>query len=307
MKKENLILIFFFVVMSVAFLAVLGIQQFIPQTKVDHMFGQKTQVVNELAIVDSNYSSIVNVSEVLNLNGDKLADLYLVRMDTSYFYMELYVAITPEGEVYAIDKVAQTKDETSTSYLPQVRSYLLKYYSGVERDDVKNIDGAAGATTIQVSRSQIKSAIMQVLIFHGGDPIDYIEELFNGEYTLNQTTEGAVTIYDVTFGGNDYLVYKTKGSGTFASGDNVNTGEITILVAIDENGIVTHVSMPDDLYGHTKGSYYTATLAFLNQMINQDITNAIPDSTTGPTSELNTDGSQYLVHNLLVDIQEARS
>src|SRR5690606_10870104 len=141
MKKENLILIFFFVVMSIGFLVVLGIQQFIPQTKVDHMFGLKTQVVDERAVVDSNYSNIVSVSEVQNLNGEKLADLYLVRMHTSYFYMELYVAITPDGEVYAIDKVAQTKDETSTSYLPQVRNYLLKYYSGVEREDVKNIDG----------------------------------------------------------------------------------------------------------------------------------------------------------------------
>lgn len=37
MKKENLILMFFFVVMSIVFLAVLGIQQLIPQTKVDHI------------------------------------------------------------------------------------------------------------------------------------------------------------------------------------------------------------------------------------------------------------------------------
>ncbi len=307
MKRENMILTFFFIVMSVGFLAVLGIQQFIPQTKVDHMFGQKTQVVKEQAIVNSSYSNIVSVSEVLTLGGEKLADLYLVRMDTAYFYMEIYVAVTEDGEVYAIDKVAETKDETSASYLPLVRNYLLKYYNGVDRDDVQNIDGAAGATTIQVSRSQIKTAILQVLIYHGGTVIDYIEELFNGDYELNQTTQGNVTIYDVTFEGNDYLVYKTKGSGTFAAGDTVNTGEITILVAVNQSGIVTHVSMPDDLYGHTKGGFYTATYAYLSEMLNQSITIEIPDSHTGPTGVVGTDGSQYLVHNLLIAIQEVRS
>jgi hypothetical protein len=303
MKKENLILMFFFVVMSIVFLAVLGIQQLIPQTKVDHMFGQKTNIVNTEAVVDGNYKNIVSVSDVVDLAGNKLADIYKVRMVTGYFYMELYVAITEDGLVYAIDDVLEPADPTSESYLPLVRAYLTKYYNGVHRSKVQSIDGAAGATTIQVSRSQIKTSVIQVLNYHGGDAIDYIGDLLGTSYTLGDTTNHSENLieYDVTAGGNHYRVFKNTGSGTFSAG-TVNTGSITVYIAVDDNNIVKFVALPTDLYGHTSGSFYNNTLSYLEKVLDEDITGAIPDSYSQPTANAN--GSQYLVYQLLTQIKE---
>lgn len=304
MKKENLVLMFFFVVMSIVFLAVIGLQQFIPQTKVDHMFGQKTNIINTEAVVDGDYQNIVSVSEVVDLGGNKLADLYKVRMATSYFYMELYVAITKEGNVYAIDEVLNPMDPTSESYLSLVRQYLLKNYNGVHRSQVNNIDGAAGATTIQVSRSQIKTSVIQVINYHGGDEIDYIGALLGvEEYTLNSTEEhGNMVEYDVTAGANHYRVFKNSGTGSFSDSSGVNNGKITVFVAIDDSNVVKFVSLPNDLYEHTGGSFYNNSLNYLNELVDQDITGAIPDAHTQPTTNAN--GSQYLIRQLLSEIKE---
>src|SRR5690606_28658359 len=198
-----------FGLMLVISVTALAFEFLFPTSPVDKMFGQSVNVVNTRAVVDPEYNEILEQAEVHALSGKKLADLYTVRVDHTYFYLELYVGIDLDGNVYARDKFVNPKDDTSSSYFPLVREYLLKNYNGLYYENVQFIDGAAGATTIIVSRSIIKSAVSQAVVFHVGVAEDYIETLFDSNYELNDETENDnVIAYDVTVGGVDYTVYK---------------------------------------------------------------------------------------------------
>lgn len=302
MKKENLILVLFFGLMVLISILLSGILEYFPTSPVDKMFGQSVVVVDEMPVVDAEYSSILSKATVNDMFGKKIADLYVVRTDNSYFYMELYVGIDLDGKVYARDKVVTTKDETSASYFPLVRAYLLKNYSGLYYENIQYIDGAAGATTITVSRSTIKTVVEQTVIYHVGEPVDYINLLFDNDYTLvSSNTESDILISNVTVEGQAYTVYQATGTGTYYDRQATNTGEITVLIAVNNAGVITHVSLPSDLYRHSGGNFYNASKAFLEGIINTNILDTMPDSTTGPT--VNSNGSQYLINQLLVDIQ----
>ncbi len=304
MKKENLILVLCFVLMLFASIVLSAVQTVFPTSKVDKMFNQKVNVTNEKPVIDADYTNILTSSEVFDLFGNKLADLYLIRTNNTYFYMELYVAIDDDGKVYAMDKKVEAYDDTSESYFPLVRNYILQNYNGIFYENVQFIDGAAGATTIEVSRSIIKNAVSQVIIYHIGEPVDYIGQLFEGEayLVLSRVTTNSIVITEVTVGASNYTVYQHRGAGTYFDRTTTHTGSITVLIAVDSNGIITHGALPVDLYEHTGGRFYNETLAFLKNMIGNQITDVVPDALTGPTER--SDGSQVLVNTLLKDIQE---
>ncbi|SRR5690554_5498818 len=302
MKKENLVLVLMFGLMLLLSVIALSFDYLFPTSTVDKMFGQNVNVVNERPVIDPEFNQIFAQAEVTTLDGTKIADLYTVRVDHTYFYLELYVGIDLDGNVYARDKFVNPKDDTSSSYFPLVRAYLLKNYNGLYYENVQFIDGAAGATTIIVSRSIIKSAVSQAVVFHVGVAEDYIETLFDSNYELNDETENDnVIAYDVTVGGVDYTVYKATGNGTYYDFTSTSEGEITIYIAVDSGGEITHTLIPESVYQHSGGNFYTATSNFLSGVIGLNINDPMPDSTTGPTA--NSDGSQYLVNRLLQDIQ----
>src|SRR5690554_6346868 len=174
MKKENLVLVLMFGLMLMISIIALGFDYLFPTSTVDKMFGKNVQVVHTKPVIDAEYNEIFEKAEVTTLSGKKIADLYTVRVDHTYFYLELYVGIDLEGNVYARDKFVDTKDDTSASYFPLVRAYLLKNYNGLYYENVQFVDGAAGATTITVSRSIIKNAISKVIVYHVGEVEDYI-------------------------------------------------------------------------------------------------------------------------------------
>lgn len=303
MKKENLVLVLMFGLMLVISVTALAFEFIFPTSPVDKMFGQSVNVVNTRAVVDSEYNEIFEQAEVHTLSGQKIADLYTVRVDHTYFYLELYVGIDADGNVYARDKFVNPKDDTSASYFSLVREYLLKNYNGLYYENVQFVDGAAGGTTIVVSRSIIKAAISKVIVFHVGEAEDYIETLMNGSYELNdESVTDHITTYQITMDGIPYTVYMATDSGTYYDFTSVSEGNITILIAVDQDGVITHTYIPESLYEHSGGNFYTATAEFLTGTIGLNILDDMPDSQTGPTS--NSDGSQQLVNRLLKDIQE---
>ncbi|MFA5692524.1 MAG: hypothetical protein WC907_02810 [Acholeplasmataceae bacterium] len=305
MKKENLILVLMVILMTVIGVSVLLIQTTIPQTNLDKMFNQKVTIKNETPIIDSEYANLLEKSELYNRKNKKIADLYVTRTDHDYFYLELYVAIDLDDKVYAIEKKMTTKDDTSESYYPLVREYLLQNYGGLYYTNVSYIDGAAGATTIQVSRSIIKQSVTQVINYHQGLIPDNIADLLKVErYTLNdERTLGDIKVYDVTADDKDYTVYEHGKVGSFYDGFKTHNGKIVVLIAVDEDGLITHVSLPDDLYEHSGGNFYNQRLSHLELILNTNISDPLVDMETSPTT--NSNGSDYLINEILSEIKEA--
>lgn len=302
MKKENLILTLMFGLMLAISAILLAMSYVFPTSAVDKMFGQSVHVVNVQQVIDPEYIEIFEKGEVETLAGKKIADIYTARVDHTYFYLELYIAIDADGKVYVRDKFVNPKDDTSASYFGLVREYLLKNYEGIYYENVQFVDGAAGATTIVVSRSIIKNLVSKVVVYHVGKPVDYIEALFGSDYVLNsESTSGIVTTYNVSVEGSDYKVYKAEDSGTYFDFQNTNEGSITIYIAVDNTGEITHVLMPEALYGHSGGNFYSNTNNFLNGALGMNLNDPMPDATTGPTD--NSDGSEFLVNKLLQAIQ----
>ncbi|WP_025725047.1 hypothetical protein [Acholeplasma granularum] len=303
MKKENLVLVLMFGLMLLISVVGIGFKFVFPTSPVDKMFNQSVNVINETPVVDADYNEIISKGEVTSLSGEKLADIYTVRVDHTYFYLELYVAIDEDNKIYARDKHVKTKDDTSSSYFPLVREYLLKNYNGIYYENVQFVDGAAGATTIVVSRSTIKNIISKVAVYHVGEPVDYIQNLFGKKYTLNsQTTVNDVIKYDVTVDSVNYNVYEAKKSGTYYDYQKTNNGEITVFIALNQAGEITHVLLPESLYGHSGGNFYNETKAYLENLVGNPLINELPDSQTGPTE--NSSGSQEVVRQILLDIKE---
>lgn len=305
MKKENLILVISFVLMFVLSIILVSVIRVFPTSKVDEMFGQKVQIVNEKTVLDSDYVNIRTHAEVMSLNNEKLADIYTVTVNhATYFDMELYVAIDAKGEVYAIDKSVTTNDSTSASYFKDVRSYLLKNYNGIYYENVQFVDGAAGATTIGVSRSMIKNAVSQTVIYHNGEPVDHIALLLgNTDYTLvSQSTVSDVLISEVTLNGTSLKVYQRKMTGTYYDSSATNEGDITVLIALNQDKTIVNVLLPEDFYGHTGGGFYNDSKAYLEGYLNLSINTETLDFTSGPTG--NSEGSQYLISQIIESIQE---
>lgn len=304
MKKENLVLVLCFVMMFVFGIIMVSVQTVLPSSAVDKMFNQKVNIINEKTVIDSDYVNIRSKAEVMTLGNEKLADLYTVTVNHStYFDLELYVAIDANGKVYAIDKKVETHDSTSASYFKLVRDYLLQNYNGLYYENVQFIDGAAGATTIGVSRSMIKNAVSQTIIYHNGEPIDYLEVLFKSDaYTLTSTSEvNGITVMNVSLAGVNYQVYQVKGTGDYYDHSSVHEADITIFVALDDNKDIKFVSIPEDLYGHTGGSFYERTKTYLDSYVGLNIQDGLIDYTAGPTDE--SFGSQHLVGRLLTQIK----
>lgn len=301
-KKENLILTLMFTVMLIISAVLISVQDaYVASTPIDKMFNQKTRIEVDTN-ADINDSAIITAQHIVySLNGQELATLYTANANNVYADMELYVAIDETGNVYAIDKTATAKDDTSESYLPLVREYLLSNYNGLWYRNIQYIDGAAGGTTIEVSRGLIKQTVQYVINHHTGDDIDYIEGLIgSADYTrVNETTTNGVLISEITFSGETYHVYMHTLEGEYVVA-GPQTGEITVLVAVDDSGIVTHVDMPQNLYGHSLGSFYETALSYLQNIIGESLNNlTIPDAGSGVT------GSSSLIASILEDIKEA--
>src|SRR5690606_28942143 len=105
MKRENILLVLAFTLILVVSIAFLGIQLILPTSEVVDIIGQKVTIDNEKPVIDAN---IMSQADVLDLFGNKIADIYVTRTNNSYFYLELYVAIDANGKVYAIDKKVET-------------------------------------------------------------------------------------------------------------------------------------------------------------------------------------------------------
>lgn len=296
MKRENILLVVAFVAMIIGSIIMITIQTALPTSDVDKMFGQKVEIVNEKPVIDA---SILSQAEVMDMFGNKLADIYVARTNNSYFYLELYVAIDANGNVYAIDKKVETYDSTSASYFPLVRNYLLQNYNGLFFENVQFIDGAAGGTTIEVSRSSIKNVVKHVITFHQGEPVEYIKDLFGGDYGLiSETTLSGIKVSTVTFGGSIYKVYEHKLTGTYFDRSATHEESVTVFLALDENNVIRFASLPDELYKHTHGRFITASKAFLSSFVDKNIlTDELPESTTGPTD--NSNGTQYLIREIV--------
>lgn len=300
MKRENILLVLAFTLMLVVSIALMGIQSTLPTSEVDKMFGQKVSIVNEKPVIDAN---IMSQADVLDLFGNKIADIYVTRTNNSYFYLELYVAIDANGKVYAIDKKVETYDSTSASYFPLVREYLLKNYGGLYFENVQFVDGAAGASTIEVSRSAIKNIISHVITFHIGEPVDYIKDMFGGDYLVQSTeTISGIKVTTVLFGGETYKVYEHTKEGSYFDRQTTHMATVTVVIALDDAKVIRYGILPDELYNHTHGRFITASKEFLTTFIGLNINASLPESTTGPTE--NSKGTQYLIRQIIDEIKE---
>lgn len=307
MKKENLILTSMVILMTVVAVILLVIQNQVPTSKLDKLFGEKVTLKDETPIIDVEYSGLVSKAQVYNRKNNKIADVYIIRTDHNYFYLELYVAIDLDGKVYVAEKEIVTKDDTSESYYPEVRDYILKNYSGLYYENVQFIDGAAGATTIQVSRSYIKTAVTQVINYHQGEIPDNFAVLLNTkEYEINDDSKlGNVKVYDVTALGNNFTIYEHVKKGTYYDGFKVHEGNIVILLLVDDSGVIKNVLLPEDLYEQTGGNFYNSARAHAELLIDQNINDPIVDMDASATD--NSIGSKVLINQIITEIKEALS
>ncbi len=291
MKRENIVLAICFGIMVLISTLLLVFQQtLIPTTKVDKLFNQKVQLSEEEYIKSGN---IIYKQEVKNIYGKSISTLYMTSTKNSFGTIELFIGIDHENRVRVIDK----KIDQTSSYVKQVRNYILQNYQNIYFENIQFIDGAAGGTTINVSRKTIKDTVIEVVNYHldlNVEEKDYIYELLNETYTtVSSKEENNVFITQVEVKDQVLTVYKTKDQGVYFGQQE---GSVTLLIAVDNQNKITHVSLPQDLYEHTP-SFAQYAIDYVNGLIGKLITEELP-SGSGATNSIT------LIKTMIEKIQE---
>lgn len=294
MKKENLMLTICFGIMLVISFGLLLIHQaFVPNSQVDKLFNQKVVLSEEEYIIKGN---IISKQEVKSVFGKKLGTLYTTSTKNSFGSIELLINIDENNRVKVLDqKIDQTK-----SFIKQIRTYILQNYQDIYYENIQFIDGAAGATTIGVSRKTIKETVEEVVNHHLGietEPTDYIYQLLNETYTtISSREEDNIFITKVESSKGIHTVYKITDKGLYFGSQE---GNATLLVAVNEENLITHTLLPMELYEHTE-SFATHVTDYLYELLDTPITNPLlPGS--GATNSIT------LIISMIEKIQEVHN
>src|SRR5690606_38529337 len=155
----------------------------------------------------------------------------------------------------------------------------------------------AGATSI--SLNTIMDMMNVIGVHHEGIvkfdiPKPYKD--FFGDYEIKSTSQSTIsgaTVKVEEIDGKGFVYTVTK-DGLYQT-DNLTKKFITLQVAVNNDGKIIGVLLPNELYLHTKG-YYAKALAYAQSFVNIDL-NAVPDAYSGVSSD---DGepnnSKLLIH-----------
>ncbi|CCV64951.1 conserved hypothetical protein [Alteracholeplasma palmae J233] len=269
MKKENIKLCIGFGLMAlISVLLVVIYQNFMPTTKVDKLFSQKVVLSEKEYLKEGNLIYKQNVESKF---GKKLGTLYFTETKNGFGSIELFVAFDTNDKVL----VSDNKIEQTQSYIKQVREYILKNYQGIYYENVEYVDGAAGATTIGVSRNTVKQTVQEVINYHYGLNKNYIEELLGETYEVvgEISKDKNVVITKVKTGNTEYTVYQYTANGLALNSNE----DITLLIALDGDKIIKKALLPSDLYKHSGGNWKEHSDKYVSGLIGKSIDLELPE------------------------------
>ncbi len=300
MTKENKkLLLGFIIVLLIAGLYLTIHSLFIAKSPIDKLFGQKVTLVEEK--LEPDYADEVKEKyQVKSVFGKDLGYVYEVGKINSYGYIVLYVGV--KGRlIYAIDKeIVQTEN------MPYSKNYLMDRYWGVTRDQVSNMDGSTGATTVSQSRKTMDELIKIAADAHfGPDTPDLpsYEAFFGPEYEITDTNSNPSSdvVTKIETIGDKGFVYTAEKSGLgYADG---GVAKIEIRLMLDPTGKILGYQFGQ--YDHSGGGFQTNVENYLEALFTDKNIKDIPDDLTGGTTSDNASGnSTRLVVQIIHAIKE---
>ncbi|WP_162146870.1 hypothetical protein [Acholeplasma granularum] len=227
-------------------------------------------------------------------NEEPMGYLYEANYHNSFGNIKVRLVV----DLKEIIQKAEFIELNQTMYLTQTTNNLQTY---VQRKLNKDIfDGAAGVTSISIN--DLSHMISMIGLHHDSTnkfevQLPY-QEFFGEDYTITDTenlNEDGAKIVKETIGTSGYVYTLTK-AGIYNS-DSITQKEITVVVALNPNGLIIGTQLPIDLYGHSKGGYYNDALAFLQTYNDKDLTTLL-DGQAGTTTEI-AHNSRMLIEDIM--------
>lgn len=294
MKKQNLFLLINLGIMLIIGLAYIVVNQSVVlKDDEDILFGQKVELVDGLKLANiPNMSATSPNFEMIDYKwtaedskGNVVGTVYRVTIkngfplsgsDLDYGLIEFLVGITTFNEVH----VQHINIYQSAWAVVGVQKYIQDTYDGISYLSVNDIpsfdaDIVSGATDnpATVSTDAIKAMVQAVVVLH----YDLAEEdvyvdifgIMDYELVVDETfvpsahIESKRMIKDHESNDLGY-VYRVTGRGEY---QDSRFDTIVIDIIFDMSGEIVGISLPEDLYNHSAGSYGTKNKAYLDEYV----------------------------------------
>lgn len=263
--------------------------------KVETLFADATEfILNPSETVDG-----VEISLSLRVldGSDPLGYVYEANTQNGFGNIKIIMSVGLDERIIELKilELNQTMYQSQTENLAQ--SYVYQKLS-------QSIpDANSGATS--VSAWSLMDMIGAIGMHH--DSVEKFEiilpyQAFYGDtYTVietqNSTVDGAALKIE-TISGNLGKVYQLTKAGIYNS-DVVTTKEITVVIALDNNGKILGVLLPPESYQHTKGNFYNNALEFSQSYVDLNIADIV-DGQAGATTDPGAFNSRSLIEDLLL-------
>ena len=276
----------------------------------------------EAPVGDSKYASyfgagyVIESTETLNESDavivvETIKDLGLVYTVTkSGLYrannteeraITMIVILDNAGKILSVELPEDLYFHTKGSYYPQVVTFVAGYVDMMLADVV---DGQAGATESGVafnSKTLVENMMLIIQVVHSERSVyaKYYGADFEVESTGTITQSDAeIKIEIIKDLGTVYTITK---AGLYRI-NRTDEPTITMIVILDNAGKILGVELPEDLYFHTKGSYYPQVVTFVAGYVDMMLADVV-DGQAGATESGVAFNSKTLVENMMLIVQ----
>ncbi|NLK12632.1 MAG: hypothetical protein GX312_03475 [Candidatus Phytoplasma sp.] len=222
----------------------------------------------------------------------KIGFIIKAKKDNEFGQIEVLIGIKPD------DKISEVKIITlNQSMYQEETKKAASEYKGLDITKLTDANSGATSVSIQTLDDLIKD-MSQAYLNIEKEPTKPYETWFGSDYQIESQNENITqniilkeVIKDQGF------VYTIEKSGYYHNGE----GQIRVVLILDVNYKILGVLLPEEHYGHSKGSFYTSVLEYVETLENQDLT-SFPDEFSGASE--GTGNSRKLIFDMINLVKE---
>ncbi len=221
----------------------------------------------------------------------------------------LVLALDSNNEIIGIDLPVEGYNHTKGNFMRSAITFAESFIGTNLADATDGSTGASGDGEAHNSRNLIEDMILIIQSIQIGTAPEVLPYVaFFGEAYVVETTENLnesdATIVVERIKDLGYVYTITK-SGLYRT-DRTDERSITMVVALDDTGKILGVLLPEDLYNHTAGNFYTNALTFAQGYVDMNLAD-VTDGNAGASESGQAYNSKTLIEDMMLIIQNVHT
>lgn len=221
----------------------------------------------------------------------------------------LVLALDSNNEIIGIDLPVEGYNHTKGNFMSSVIRFVESFIGTNLADITDGNTGASGDGEAHNSRNLIEAMILivqSIQIQAAPEPLAYAA-FFGDAYAVESTTnlnesDAVIVVERIKDLGYVYTITK---SGLYRT-DRTDERSITMVVALDDAGKILGVLLPEDLYNHTAGGFYTNALTFAQGYVDMNLAD-LTDGNAGASESGQAYNSKVLIEDMMLIVQSVHT